>query len=76
MATNENMKQPEGANGWFIPDEAMSDLAQGTFARMMNIIKSGGSVDVVARAGGKDWRWECDGLKYAQRAKVSETQER
>lgn len=68
MSSNENMKQVEGADGWFVPGEAMSDLAQSTFIKMMNIIKKGGQVDVVARCNGKDYRWECDALKYARRA--------
>ncbi len=52
--------------GWFIPLESMSSLAQETFANMMSIIKHGGQVDVVARKDGQEFRWECDGLKYAK----------
>ncbi len=54
-------------NGWFIPDASMSTLAQETFMKMMNIICTGGAVDVVARVDGKQYMWECDGLKYAIR---------
>jgi hypothetical protein len=54
-------------NGWFIPDEIMSTLAQETFMEMVNVICNGGAIDVVARCDGRQYRWECDGLKYATR---------
>jgi len=59
---------PELTNGWFIPDDCMSGIAEDTFHKMMSIIKHGGAVDVVARCDGKEYRWQCDGLKYAKRS--------
>lgn len=58
-------------SGWFIPLESMSDIAQMTFANMISVIKQGGSVSVVAHCDGKDFRWQCDGLKYAKRLSPS-----
>lgn len=52
--------------GWYIPLDCMSGIAEDTFAAMMKIIKHGGQVDVVARVDGKEYRWQCDGLKYAK----------
>lgn len=60
-------------NGWFVPDESMTTLAQGTFVKMMDIISRGGAVDVAARCDGKEYRWQCDGLKYAKRCEYMET---
>ena len=57
----------EQPDGWCIPLESMSSVAQETFIKMMDIIRHGGQVDVVARCDGKDYRWQCDGLKYARR---------
>lgn len=54
-------------NGWFIPDEMVGPVSQQTFREMMQIIGTGGAVDVVARVDGKEYRWQCDGLKYAKR---------
>lgn len=62
-------------NGWFIPEDSMSEIAQGTFKKMMDVIERGGQVDVVARCDGKDYRWECDGLKYAQYAAQPQAKE-
>ena len=59
-------EQPdERTEGWFIALKYMSGIAQAEFVRMMNTIKHGGQVDVVARVDGREYRWECDGLKYA-----------
>lgn len=55
-------------DGWYIPFDCMSGPANKTFREMNAIIKRGGQVDVVARCNGKDYRWECDGLKYAKTA--------
>lgn len=52
--------------GYFIPCDCMSSIAENTFCEMMSIIKRGGSVDVIARVDGKEYRWQCDGLKYAK----------
>lgn len=57
--------QAHGVDGWLIPLSSMSQLARETFTQMMRVISKGGSVDVVARCDGRDYRWECDGLKYA-----------
>jgi hypothetical protein len=54
-------------NGWFIPDEMVGPVSQKTFMEMMNIICRGGMVNVVARVDGKEYYWQCDGLKYATR---------
>lgn len=54
-------------NGWFIPDSGMSTIAQETFVEMMNIIRTGGAVDVHTRIDGENYQWQCDGLKYATR---------
>jgi hypothetical protein len=53
-------------DGWFIPLSCMTKLAQETFTQMMAVIAKGGQVDVIARCDGRDYRWECDGLKYAK----------
>lgn len=52
--------------GWFIPLDAMSDITQEKFDVMINTISHGGQVDVIARVDGKDYCWQCDGLKYAE----------
>jgi hypothetical protein len=52
--------------GWLIPSSGMSQIARDTFHKMMSVIKHGGQVDVVARRDGKDYRWQCDGLKRAE----------
>ncbi|MBP3958387.1 hypothetical protein J8F10_24320 [Gemmata sp. G18] len=54
------------AAGWFIPLDCMSGLAEDTFVKMIATIRHGGEVDVIARIDGKEYRWECDGLKYAK----------
>lgn len=54
------------ADGWFIPLSSMSSLSRDTFRKMMRIIEHGGQVDVVARVDATEYRWECDGLKYAE----------
>lgn len=54
------------AEGWFIPLDCMTGIAQDTFKKMISTIRHGGEVDVVARIDGKEYRWECDGLKYAK----------
>lgn len=54
-------------NGWFIPDEMVGPVSQQTFMKMMNIICTGGMVNVSARVDGKEYHWQCDGLKYATR---------
>lgn len=53
-------------DGWFIPCDCMSSIAENTFCEMISVIKRGGAVDVLARCDGKDYRWQCDGLKYAK----------
>ena len=59
-------EQPDDCpEGWFISLKYMSGIAQAEFVKMINTIKGGGQVDVVARCDGKEYRWECDGLKYA-----------
>lgn len=55
------------SEGYFIPLSCMSELAQKTFKSMIETIKHGGTVDVCARVNGKEYRWECDPLKYAIR---------
>jgi len=59
-------QMPEQEKGWFIPASNMSSLAKETFANMLETINHYGQVDVVARVDGRDYRWECDGLKYAR----------
>lgn len=54
-------------NGWFIPDESMSAVAQETFLEMVNLICTGGQVDVHVRKDAKTYNFQCDGLKYARR---------
>lgn len=49
---------------WVISIASMSQIARERFCRMVAVIKRGGQVDVVARCDGKDYRWECDSLKY------------
>lgn len=61
---------PQPIDAWMIPLSSMSSVAQETFEKMMQIIKHGGQVDVVARRDGKDYRWECDGLKYAKKSSL------
>jgi len=59
--------KPEvGEDGWFIPLSCMSAVAQSQFRNMNAIIKHGGQVDVIARVDAKEYRWQCDGLKYAK----------
>lgn len=57
-------------DGWFIPDCHMTESAQETFCAMMRVISTGGSVDVCARKDAREYRWECDGLKYAIRTVI------
>lgn len=52
--------------GWFIPVKNMSSVARSTFSKMVNRIKHGGTVDVVARIDREEYRYQCDGLKYAE----------
>lgn len=52
--------------GWFIPLDCMSGSAEDNFSKMVSITKHGGMVDILARVDGEEYRWECDGLKYAE----------
>lgn len=72
--------EPEASEeGWFIPLDCMSGIAVVTFRQMMEVIKTGGMVDVHAYKDGKKHIWQCDGLKYAKftsKPKAGEVQER
>lgn len=59
----------ETDNGWFVSDESMSLMAQDTFMKMMNTISGAEMINVYARVDGKNYHWQCDGLKYAIRIK-------
>lgn len=67
--------QPIFEAGWFMPLDSMSDLAQESFIKMMKVICHGGRADVVARVDGKEYRWQCDGLKYARLIPPMKTEE-
>ena len=56
----------ESEGEWAIPLSSMSGLSQDTFSKMMRVIRYGGQVDFVARCDGREYRWQCDGLKYAR----------